>query len=214
MGVLFVPVLLGNFSVLHLGGFHKFHATFWTFAWFVENDIGMLRHGAGVERGSRSLSGGHFGHGLDHDRDEGHATTRALAGFVRMDVAVFGPRAGVILDVTAGLDFSESFLGDGHQRHAAERTFSGMLILQGDVLRHRADVDDLLGHCWRAVCSGRGQGSIRRCEFGCAGGLRARLDHLLNRLAQLAFGVEHELTGSDDAITFIQAAEDCVEVVF
>lgn len=46
-----------------------------------------------------------------------------------------------------------------------------------------------------------------------SGGLRG-LEHLLNGLAKLAFGVKHELTGGDDALTFAEAAKNLVIIVF
>ena len=42
---------------------------------------------------------------------------------------------------------------------------------------------------------------------------RIRVQHLLNRFAQLAFGIEHELPRCHDALAFLQSAEHLVGIV-
>src|SRR6516162_227939 len=80
-----------------------------------------------------------------------------------------------------------------YERHPADWTFTGMIVLNRGVLRHRAN---------KALGSGL-RHSHSRCGrwlqswvlvFRVRYGSRYRLEHFLDCLAQLAFRIEHELT--------------------
>ena len=65
-----------------------------------------------------------------------------------MDIAVLGHGAGVVLDLATRLDFRQRFGSYRHERHAAERTISRMVVLEGYVLRHGTDVNNCFGIHW------------------------------------------------------------------
>ena len=66
---------------------------------------------------------------------------------------------------------------------------------------------------WPAGAPGRRRGGARLPGRPERSRRLARVDHLLDRLAKLAFRIEHELAGGDHAFAFLQPAEDLVIIV-
>ena len=45
------------------------------------------------------------------------------------------------------------------------------------------------------------------------GWARIRIQHFLNRFAELAFRVEHELAGGDDSLAFLETTQDFISII-
>ena len=45
------------------------------------------------------------------------------------------------------------------------------------------------------------------------GRARIRIQHFLNRFAELAFRIEHELAGGDDSLAFLETTQDFISII-
>src|SRR5438552_16732265 len=98
-----------------------------------------------------------------------------------------------------------------NESHPADRAFTGVIVFNRGVLRHRADKRLRSGFSHDHWCLGRLRARVvvvsrMLCMFLRWRAYLSRLEHLLNRLAELAFRIEQELTGSDDPLAFLYSA--------